>query len=118
MRFLVDENLPVELARVLVDRGHDVTYVPDSSLRASPDTELWSVAASEERILVTKDLDFPLNIRPEPPGLVIVRVPPRWNRLQIARLFADRMPDEDQLAGRITVISPAGVRSRTLPSHA
>jgi len=70
MRFLVDENLPARMVASLLSRGAEVSYVPGSLLASAADDALWEVAAREDRILVTRDLDFPLPLRPRPPGLI------------------------------------------------
>lgn len=117
MRFLVDENLPYSLIRLLRKSGHGVLDVAAGSHRGSPDELLWKLAAREERILVTKDLDFPFpQIRPYPLGLVLIRVPDIFTGDQITRMFSKvlRATRVKSLEGRITVIAPGRVRVRPL----
>jgi len=114
MRFLVDENLPYEIAAILFERGHEVTYVPDSNLRGFADERLWQVAADLRQILVTQDLDFPLDIHPYPEGLLILRLPQRWKVPTIAAFFAQRVDQLGDLAGLITVLTPGRIRRRAL----
>ncbi|MFZ5864155.1 MAG: DUF5615 family PIN-like protein [Nitrospirota bacterium] len=117
MRFLVDENLPFSLIALLRHVGHDVLDVASSSLRGHPDDELWTVAHREQRILVTKDIDFPLrHLRPFPPGLVLVRVPDTFTGQQITELFAKLItaPDIQLADGSLVVLTPARVRTRRL----
>jgi predicted nuclease of predicted toxin-antitoxin system len=86
MRFLVDENLPFSLIRLLQESGHDVFDVAATSLRGSPDEVLWMLAAREKRVLIIKDLDFPFpQLRPHPLGLILVRVPDTFTGPQITR---------------------------------
>ena len=75
MRFLVDENLPIEVADILRRGDHDVLHVSQSGHRGASDQQLWRLAADEGRIIVTRDLDFPLPGTQRPPGLILVRVP-------------------------------------------
>jgi hypothetical protein len=59
MRFLVDAQLPQQLARWLVQCGHDVRHtleLPNGNRTA--DHEIVEVAMREDRIVVTKDSDF------------------------------------------------------------
>lgn len=116
MRFLVDENLPVDVAEVLQEAEHDVVFVPRSEHRGASDQELWRLAVSEERILVTRDLDFPLSDRPPPPGLILVRVPDTFTRRAIRGVFAEFVAGEAlaEVAGSITVVSPGRIRARKL----
>ena len=58
MKFLVDNQLPSALAKVLVSRGHDAQHVLDVGLYTASDTEIWNYAAANERVLITKDEDF------------------------------------------------------------
>ena len=62
MRFLLDENAPKDAAVALRNEGHDVVWIPETSLRAATDEAIWLLAAQEERVLVTSDLDFPLPV--------------------------------------------------------
>jgi predicted nuclease of predicted toxin-antitoxin system len=58
MRLKLDENLDVRLAPWLASMGHDVETVRSEVLSGAPDEEIFTVAAREERCLVTLDLDF------------------------------------------------------------
>jgi len=77
MRFKVDENLPIEVADLLSEAGHDAVMVLEQQMGGSDDTEVAAVCREEERILVTLDLDF-ADIRAYPPseypGLVVLRL--------------------------------------------
>jgi predicted nuclease of predicted toxin-antitoxin system len=117
MRFLVDENLPFSLIRFLQESGHDVFDVAASSLRGSPDQHLWRLAAREKRVLITKDLDFPFpQIRPYPPGLILIRVPDTFTGPQITRLFSTTFQRirPKGFEGHITVVAPGQIRVRRL----
>lgn len=59
MRFLVDAQLPVRLARLLNDTGHDALHtsqLPDGN--RSGDAHVTERADRENRVVVTKDRDF------------------------------------------------------------
>ena len=117
MRFLIDENLPFSLIRLLQESGHDVFDVAASALRSSPDETLWRFAARQKRILVTKDLDFPFpHIRPYPLGLILIRVPDTFTGRQITRLFSNTLESikPKNFESHITVIAPGQIRSRRL----
>lgn len=118
MRFLVDENLPADVARLLESGGHDVLYLPGTSSRGASDEEVWRMAAREVRIIVTRDLDFPIREAPMPPGVVLVRVPDTFTALQIREVVSSFVASERfrQVQGRVTVVSPGRVRVRELPN--
>ena len=77
MKFKVDENLPVEVAELLRQAGHDAATVLEQHLSGSADSDVALVCQREERILVTLDLDF-ADIRAYPPvqfpGIVVLRL--------------------------------------------
>ena len=116
MRFLVDENLPVGVSESLRDHGHDVLHLAHSGHRGAADEEVWRLAAQEERIIVTRDLDFPMPDSPRPPGVVLVRVPDVFTGRQIARVISEFAASTalEQAIGAITVVSPGRVRVRRL----
>ena len=58
MKFLVDNQLPVVLARWLSARGHDSVHVLDRGQGQADDRSLWDAALEEGRIAVSKDEDF------------------------------------------------------------
>ncbi len=114
MRFLVDENLPADVADVLRRDDHDVLNISESNHRGASDQELWRLGASEGRIVVTRDLDFPLPEIPRPPGLILLRVPGTFTRSRIRDIVSDFVDSVafGQVEGAITVVSPGRVRRR------
>ena len=58
MKIKLDENLPLRLATVLNDLGHDVHTTREEGLSGRADHEIWRVAQRESRFLITQDLDF------------------------------------------------------------
>jgi predicted nuclease of predicted toxin-antitoxin system len=67
MRFKIDENLPIDLAAVLRNAGHDALTVDDQGLRGASDSHLFDACIQEKRVLITLDTDF-ADIRAYPPG--------------------------------------------------
>jgi len=66
MYFKIDENLPLEIAELLIKVGHDAKTVNDQQLKGVKDCVLIDLCKSENRILVTLDTDFS-DIRTYPP---------------------------------------------------
>jgi predicted nuclease of predicted toxin-antitoxin system len=116
MLFLIDENLPRSLTQVFLERGHDAVHAVEIGLRGAPDRAIWDRAAAEGRILITRDLDFPLAAVPRPQGLVLLRLPDSFGRKQIRAIMEEFAETEDfeTMPGRITVLSPGRVRTRIL----
>lgn len=118
LQFLVDENLPYGIVDYLSSQNHDVLDVVASPLRGSSGKVLWAIAAKEKRIIVTRDLDFPLRgLKPHPGGVILLRVPPNFTASQITEIFKKtftKMKSED-FAGNVAVITPGKIRIRHLP---
>ena len=75
MRFLIDENVRLEIETFLVKAGHDVRRVAPGSENG----EIIQLAFTEKRVLVTHDLHF-ANILIYPPerycGIIRIRIDP------------------------------------------
>ncbi len=114
MRFLVDENLPLEVASLLQRHGHDALHLSQTEHRGCSDAHLWELAARDERILVTRDLDFPLPASPRPRGVILLRVPDVFTVEQIAKVMEDFVatPAFNEVVGALAVVSPGRVRIR------
>jgi predicted nuclease of predicted toxin-antitoxin system len=78
MRFKIDENLPVELAELLIKHGHDAETVSKEGMKGTDDPPWYQRCQEEKRILITFDLGF-TDIRTYPPaqsqGIVVLRLP-------------------------------------------
>jgi uncharacterized protein with PIN domain len=68
MKLKLDENLPEQLAVALRQLGHDVHTVHDENLQGRPDVAVWQAVQTEDRFLITQDLDFS-DVRRFKPGL-------------------------------------------------
>ena len=76
MKLLVDNQLPQALAAHLRSWGLDCLHVLDVGLNTADDPAVWNWAATESRIVVSKDEDFLLlAARPGDTGRMI------WVRL-------------------------------------
>jgi len=75
MRFKVDESLHIEVADLLRAQGHDALTVFDQGLRGCGDHDIAERCRSENRVLLSLDLDFSniLMFPPEHyPGLIVL----------------------------------------------
>ena len=104
MKFLVDNQLPTALARLITSQGHECEHVLDISLARSSDREIWEYARETDRIVITKDDDFLyLANRPEPEGRLI------WVRLGNCRT-SELLAEFGRLWPRIIAAFEAGER--------
>jgi predicted nuclease of predicted toxin-antitoxin system len=76
MRFLVDAQLPIGLARMLQRQGHEAEHVADLGMMQTPDKLIWAWAKQNESIIISKDEDFVIlhNSDENPVRLVWIRV--------------------------------------------
>ncbi len=76
MRFKIDENLPGEIGDLFREAGHDALSVVDQRMAGVDDPSLGAVCRTEQRAIVTLDLDFS-DIRRYSPadftGIIVLR---------------------------------------------
>ena len=113
-QFKIDENLPIDVARMLIAAGFDALTVIDQELGGKADDVIAQFCREEGRALITMDLGF-ADIRAFPPtdysGLIVLRLsrPDRNNILAaITRLIP--LFRADELAHRLWIVDEAGVR--------
>ena len=116
MRFKLDENLPVQLKELFTESGHDAATVLDEGIGGATDTAVVSACLSEERVLVTQDLDF-ADIRAYPPaeypGLVVIRLADQGrNRLlQVGAVLLETLARSSP-KGQLWIVEDTRVRIR------
>ncbi len=77
MSLLVDNPLPLALARFFAANGFDCRHVPDIGMGSTDDRAIWEHARAHGLGIVTKDADFPLMVDRQgsiPTQLVWVRL--------------------------------------------
>src|SRR5688572_10253228 len=68
MLLLIDENVPNSVARVFVERGHDVRFVRDLFPAGTPDPVIATMGDRLSAIVVTWDRDFEQLVKRVPAG--------------------------------------------------
>jgi predicted nuclease of predicted toxin-antitoxin system len=114
MKIKLDENLPLRLAVLLRDLGHDAHTLHDESLIGDADRVIWEATQKESRFLITQDLDFS-DLRQFAPGshhgilLVRRRSPNRRNLVErVGKLF--RKENVGEWAGCFVVATERKIR--------
>ena len=116
MLFLVDENLPAEVADQLRGAGHDATTVFERRLVGQIDVAVAAVCRTERRALLTLDLDF-ANTLLYPPkdyfGLVVLRLE-RQDKPHILEVTAKLIARlvQEELVGKLWVVDEERIRIR------
>jgi predicted nuclease of predicted toxin-antitoxin system len=116
MRFKIDENLPIEVAGVLRDAGHDAMTIVDQRMSGEPDPRIAAVCRDEDRAILTLDLDFS-DIRTYPPsdypGIVVLR-PSTQSKGDVLALVVQLLPllNIERLIGNLWILQRGGLRIR------
>jgi len=116
VKFKVDENLPVDVAQLLREAGHDVYSVHEQGLVGVKDQVLAAVCRSENRVMVTLDTHF-ADIRTYPPenysGLIVLRLArqDKPHVLETMRRVLKLFPAET-LEGKLWIVDEKRVRVR------
>jgi predicted nuclease of predicted toxin-antitoxin system len=114
MKFKVDENLPDRVAALLREEGHEAETVPGEGLVGAEDDVVAERVRSEERVLLTLDLDF-ADIRTYPPadyhGIIVLR-PGRQDIVSIMLLTRQvlAMLIDEELKERLWIVEQDRVR--------
>lgn len=116
MKFKLDENLPALVHRALTTLGHDAHTVTMEGLSGASDGVVLQACASEDRVLITLDMDFS-DIRRYPPGscpgIWVLR--PSKQTFQVLEVLvraAVRLSDSEPVGGRLWVIDEKRIRIR------
>jgi predicted nuclease of predicted toxin-antitoxin system len=76
VKFLIDNALSPEVARLLGNAGHDAVHVRDYGLHAAEDPVILERAGMEERVVVSTDSDFAMLLavsRRSKPSFILFR---------------------------------------------
>jgi predicted nuclease of predicted toxin-antitoxin system len=116
VRLKVDENLPDQLADLLIQHGYDAVTVADQGWRGMADAGLGQGIQAEGRWLVTADKEF-ADLRRFPPGShagVILLRSSEESRVDYLQLVGMALASVrlDEIAGAVVVVNDRGVRVR------
>ena len=119
MKFLANMGISNRTTAWLRQKGHDAIHLRDQGLRELPDEEILSKARSENRIVLTMDLDF---------GYLLALSGDRTPRVILFRLSDERSENvnekldqaltqfgNDLELGPIVSVGDDAIRARRLP---
>ncbi len=115
MKLKLDENLSARGAELLRQAGHDVATVYEQKLAGTPDPEVIQYCRTEQRALVTLDLDFSNTLRFKPAdyaGIAVLRIgrDSSYGDLMIAvRTLVDAL-DKEPIQGRLWIVERGRIR--------
>lgn len=117
MKFKIDENLPVEIAAVFQQAGHDTETVHSEGLAGVTDQLISKVCLQENRVLVTLDMGF-ADIRTyspnEFPGFVVLRTK-RQDKPFILEVIQKIIPalEKGDITGKLWIVEENRIRIRS-----
>jgi len=120
VKFLIDQNLPPRLADLLTASGHDAVHVRDLEAARAPDSRIMTLAASEDRVIVSADTDFGAllaHTRATKPSVLLVREVIDLHAEDLASLILGQLEllEPHFKVGAIAAITTRGIRVRALP---
>ncbi|MEP7353751.1 MAG: DUF5615 family PIN-like protein [Acidobacteriota bacterium] len=118
-RVLIDQGLPPDTAQILRASSWDAVHVREIGMRDAEDADILIHAASEQRVAVTLDRDFPQILAltaADRPSVVLIRQQKLRAREFAALLFTIWDEYESELnSGCVLTVGAHGIRSRRLP---
>lgn len=90
MKFLLDENFPLQLYRHLLEAGHEAEHIIALGQRGAPDSALRERLAVEDLVFLTHDTEFEDQ-------------PPRFQ----SRIIISELPQRLPIAERVEIWSRA-----------
>jgi predicted nuclease of predicted toxin-antitoxin system len=105
MKILVDENIPRMTVEYLRALGHDVKDVRGTSEQSLRDPDLWQVAISEGRLLVTTDKGFTSYRTARHYGILVRRLrKPNRHKINSAVMHAMEKLADAEWTNRLVVV--------------
>lgn len=119
MRFLANENFPLDAVEALRDHGHDVAWIREDA-RGSKDEQVLTRAQEEHRILVTFDKDFgELAFRSKlssEGGIVLFRITALSSK-HVALVAVQALNSRTDWVGHFSVVEDHRIRMTPLPKN-
>jgi len=116
MKFKIDENLPADIVALLQEAGYEAMTVLDQKLGSHADPHIASVCRTEDRALITLDMNF-ADIRTYPPnqypGVVVLRLR-RQDKPHVMATVAGLIPlfSTELLERRLWIVEEGKLRIR------
>ena len=119
MRFLGNMGISTRTITWLRQQGHDAIHLRDEGLQRAADEDILKKARSEERIVLTMDLDFGYLLAisgAELPSVILFRLEDESSEIVNKRLEDVLIQCANDLeAGSIVSVSELSIRVRRLP---
>ncbi|HNQ93179.1 MAG: DUF5615 family PIN-like protein [Anaerolineales bacterium] len=119
MKFLIDMPASPDLVAWLQERGHETVHAKNINLETASDSIIMNRAATEERIVITANLDFGTLLaqsKRDTPGVILFRggnYSEAEMRELVARVLETVKPDA--LKRSIAIVDKRRIRVTRLP---
>ncbi len=111
MNIFVDENIPLITVNELRKQGHDVTDIRGTADQGITDEDIWQIAQTQRRLLVTTDKGFASHRNEVHSGILIIRLKqPTRLKIHARAIQAVRKYSQEEWAG-LTVVMRDVVQS-------
>lgn len=105
MQILADENIPRHTIQALRSLGHDVVSLHDPKYKGTKDSNVWSIALDESRLLITTDRGFAAHREKSHFGILIIRLrTPNSQRIHARVLSAVSEFEEKEWPGLLVIM--------------
>ena len=119
MKLLADVGVSWRVVEWLRATGHDATHLIELGLERLPDPDIFALAATEQRVLITFDLDFgeiAARSGQKQPSVIVFRLANTRPTNVIARLQVVLVDALSAIGeGSIVLVEESRIRVRRLP---
>lgn len=100
-KFLLDENVRIELFKLLKNLGLDVMYVPNGT----SDKRIAEFSKTKKQILVTNDTDFEDYSKDQVFAIILLRIP-QSDKESLLATFQKLINEITTFEGKLVVLMP------------
>jgi predicted nuclease of predicted toxin-antitoxin system len=105
VKILTDENIPNLTLSALRQKGHDVRDIRGTEKEGISDSELWEIAQSENRLLISTDKWFANNRLQKHAGILIVLLnQPNRRKIHDRIMLATELHSEEEWQNLIVIM--------------